>query len=82
MRAVLAVGAWRAAGVAMIACTLSWGPQPVAAAAGRDATVRLVIAPVVQRHLLRLYAAYRNLPVTSIAPPGLGRCWAPGSRAA
>jgi len=56
----------------MIACALSWGPQPVAAAAGQDAAVRLVIGPAVQRHLLQLYAAYRNVPVDSVAPAGHG----------
>jgi hypothetical protein len=54
----------------MIACALSWGPQPVAAAVSQDAAVRLVIGPAVQRHLLRLYAASRHVPVASIAPGG------------
>jgi len=73
MRAAPAVGAWVLASLAMIACTLSWGPQPVAAAGGQNAAVRLVIGPAGQHHLLRLYAAYRKVPVASIAPAGPGQ---------
>jgi len=68
-----AVGAWVFAAAAIIAGVLSWGPQPVAAAGGQNAAVRLVIGPAGQRHLLGLYAAYRNVPVTSIAPAGPGQ---------
>jgi len=71
-RGVRAAGVWLSAGAALIACVVSGWPQPVAAAAGQGPAVSLVISPAVQPHLLRLYAAYRQLPVTSVAlaPPG------------
>lgn len=74
-----------AAGTALIACAVSWGSPPVAAAAGRvplagqaapagrPSAVRLVIGPALRAHLLRLYAAYRHIPVTSITPAASGQ---------
>ncbi len=73
-----------AAGAALIAGAVSLAAQPVAAAAGRPpaaarppvpapgSAVRLAIGPALRRHLLGLYAAFRHLPVTSIAPAAAG----------
>jgi hypothetical protein len=66
-------GAWVLAGAALISGAVSWWPQPAAAAAGQAPAARLVISPAVQRHLLRLYAAYRRIPLTSVAPAAPGR---------
>jgi len=55
-----------------VACTLPWLSQPVAAATGRPPAARLVIGPAVERHLLRLYAVYRQVPVTSVVPAPVG----------
>jgi hypothetical protein len=52
---------------------VSGWPAPAGAAAGPAPAARLVIGPAVQRHLLRLYAAYRHIPATSIAPAASGR---------
>lgn len=72
-RGVRAAGVWLSAGAALIACVVSGWPQPVAAAAGQGPVMSLVISPAVQTHLFRLYAAYRQLPVTSLAPAPPGR---------
>jgi CHAP domain-containing protein len=71
-RGVRAAGVRLSAGAALIACVVSGWPQSVAAA-GQGPAVSLIISPAVQSHLLRLYAAYRQLPVTSVAPAPPGR---------
>ena len=82
VRSKLHAGVWLVAGAALTAGAASWWPQPAAAADGQAAAARqpmgpaaaapLAIGPAVQRHLLRLYAAYRHVPVSSIAPAGPG----------
>jgi hypothetical protein len=71
-RAGRSAGVWLVAGTALVAGAASWWPQPVAAAAGQVPAARLVIGPAVQRHLLGLYAAYRHVAVSGIAPAGPG----------
>jgi hypothetical protein len=71
IRANVRVAAGLAVGAALAVCAAGL-PQPVAAA-GRAPAARLAIGPAVQRHLLRLYAAYRHVPVASIAPAGPGQ---------
>jgi hypothetical protein len=68
-----AAGIYLCASAALISCAVSWWPQPVAAAAGQRSAARLVIGPVVQRHLLRMYAAYRHIPASSVAPAASGQ---------
>ena len=72
-RAARAAGVWLVAGTALAAGAAFWPPQPVAAADAQAPAARLVIGPAVQRHLLGLYAAYRHVPVSSIAPAGAGQ---------
>ena len=80
-----AAGVWVATGAVLLAGAAFWWPQPARAAAGRGAGVRLAVGPTVQRHLMGLYAAYRHIPVISIAPEsaqvlaarqGNGTAWA------
>jgi len=76
--AVRAAGVWLAS-AALLTCAFSWSPQPAGAAtsaalaAGRAPAVRLVVGLVVQRHLLRLFAAYRHIPLASIAAAASGQ---------
>ena len=72
-RAARAAGVWFCAGAALIGCAVSGWPQPAAAATGQAPAAPLVIGSAVQRHLLRLYAAYRHIPAISIAPAASGR---------
>ena len=80
-----AAGVWVVTGAVLLAGAAFWWPQPARAAAGRGAGVRLAVGPTVQRHLMGLYAAYRHIPVISIAPEsaqvlaarqGNGTAWA------
>jgi hypothetical protein len=70
---------WKPVSAALITCAVSWSVLPAAAAtsqpgaSGQPAAARLDISPAVQRHLLRLYAAYRHIPVTSVAPAAPGQ---------
>lgn len=96
-RALPAVAAWLVTGTALVTLAVSWPPRPADAAARPVPVARLVIGAAVSRHLLGLYAAYRGIPATSIAPdrpgqvlgarlPGSGEEWAmirwlPSSRA-
>ena len=49
-------------------------PAPARTPAAAPASaVLLVIGPALRRHLLGLYAAFRHLPVTSIAPAAAGQ---------
>jgi CHAP domain len=76
--AVQAAGVWLAS-AALLTCAFSWSPQPAGAAtsaalaAGPAPAVRLVVGLVVQRHLLRLFAAYRHIPLASIAAAASGQ---------
>ena len=77
-QAVRAAGVWFS-GAALVTCAFSWLPQPAGAAtspalaAGPAPAGRLVVGPVVQRHLLRLFATYRHIPLTSIAAGASGQ---------
>ena len=77
---------WRAAAIWLVSSTAlagfavsGWPPaaaaasRPAPAAASRQASAaRLVISPAVQRQLRALYAAYRHIPLASIAPAASG----------
>src|SRR5438552_17657197 len=77
-RAVRAAGVWFSS-AALVTCAFSWLPQPAGAAtspalaAGPAPAGRLVVGPVVQRQLLRLFATYRHIPLTSIAAGASGQ---------
>src|ERR1700740_1177481 len=58
-------GVWFIAATALISCAVSWWPQPVTATVHQGPVTRLALGPAVQRHLLRLYAAYRHIPARS-----------------
>lgn len=67
-----AAGIWLFTSSVLLACGAFWGPQPAAAAVGQMPAASLVIGPAVQLHLLTLFAAYRQVPLTSIAPAASG----------
>jgi hypothetical protein len=79
-------GVWFIAATALISCAVSWWPQAGAAAVYQGPVTRLALGPAVQRHLLRVYAAYRHIPADSVAAAagqvlgarvrGGGRDWA------
>jgi len=58
---------WVVTAAVLLAGAAFWRPQPAHASAGHNAAVRLAVGPAVQRHLMALYAAYRHIPVISIA---------------
>jgi hypothetical protein len=68
-----AAGICLLASAGLLACAVSLGPQPAAAATDQTPAAPLVIGPAVQQHLLRLFAAYRHLRLTSIATAASGR---------
>ena len=82
-RAVRAPGVWFAS-AALVTCAFSWLPQPASAATsppgaspaqavGPAPVGHLVIGPEMQRQLLRLFAAYRQIPLASIAAAPSGQ---------
>jgi hypothetical protein len=72
-RGRLAAGICLLASSGLLAGAVSLGTQPAAAAVGQMSAAPLVISPAVQQHLLRLFAAYRHLRLTTIAPAASGR---------
>ena len=66
-------GVWFIAATALISCAVSWWPQPVTATVHQGPATRLALGPAVQRHLLRLYAAYRHIPARSVAAAAPGQ---------
>jgi hypothetical protein len=73
IRSGRAAGIWLFTSSVLLACGVFWGPQPAAAAAGPMPAAPLVIGPAAQRHLLQLFAAYRHVALTIIAPAASGR---------
>jgi hypothetical protein len=58
---------------ALVSGAVSGGPGRADAATGPAPAVPLVLGGALQRHLLALYAAYRHIPVTDIAPAASGQ---------